>query len=78
MDFEVVGSITNVDTIAVNSQIRDLPRLVRAYGRGQWRKLKGTARVRFRDGTESDAEVHWYAAHRIGKREMKIKRLLGE
>ena len=77
MDFEVVGSITDVETIAVNKSIRDLPRLIRAYGCGQWRKLKGKARVRFRDGTESDAEVHWYAAHKIGKREMKIKRLLG-
>ena len=78
MDFEVVGSITDVEIIAVNTSIRDLPRLVRVYGRGPWRKLKGNARVRFLDGTESDAEVHWYAAHRIGKREMKIKRLLGE
>ena len=77
MDFEVVGAITDVETIAVNTLIRDLPRLQRAYGRGQWRKLKGKARVRFLDGTERDAEVHWYAAHGVGKREMKIKRFLG-
>ena len=78
MDFEVVGVITDVEIIAVNTSIRDLPRLQRVYGRGQWRKLKGKARVRFADGTECDAEVHRYADYDIGKREMKIKRLLGE
>ena len=76
MDFEVVGAITDIETIAVNTSIRDLPRVQRAYGRGQWRKLKGKARVRLPDGTECNAEVHWYAAHKIGKREMKIKRFL--
>jgi len=76
MDFEVVGSITDVETIAVNTSIRDLPRIQRVYGRGQWRKLKGKARVRLPDGTECYAEVHWYAAHKIGKREMKIKHFL--
>ena len=76
MDFEVVGAITDIETIAVNTSIRDLPRVQRAYGRGQWRKLKGKASVRLPDGTECNAEVHWYAAHKIGKREMKIKRFL--
>ena len=47
--------------------------LRRRYGRGRWRKLKGIARVRLIDGTVHTAEVHWYEAHGIGRRELKIK-----
>lgn len=78
MDFEVVGSITEIETIAVASSIRDLPRLRKFYGSGRWRKLKGIAAVRLPDGAVCRAEVHWYEAHGIGRKEMKIKRLLGE
>jgi hypothetical protein len=46
------------------------------YGRGRWRKLKGIGRVRLPDGSECDAELHWYEAHGIGKKEMKVKELL--
>lgn len=45
------------------------------YGKGRWRKLKGVGRVRLEDGSEYDAELHWYEAHSIGKREMKVKEL---
>lgn len=78
MNFEVVGEITEVETFAVGSSIRELPRLRRAYGSGRWRKRKGMAQVRLEDGSTSRAEVHWYEAHGIGRVEMKIKRFLDE
>jgi hypothetical protein len=78
MDFEIVGAISDVETFAVGNAIRELPRLRRAYGAGRWRKRKGVARVRLADGTVTKAEVHWYEAHGIGRKEMKIKRFLDE
>jgi hypothetical protein len=78
MDFEIVGDITNVETFATGTAIRELPRLRRVYGTGRWRKQKGIARIRLADGTECRAEVHWYAAHGIGRKETKIKHLLGD
>ena len=78
MDFETIGEITDVETFAIGSSIRELPRLRRIYGPGRWRKRKGNARVRFPDDTVADAEIHWYEAHGIGRKEMKIKRLLDE
>lgn len=76
MYFEVIGKITNVETIAVGASIREVQRLRRAYGTGRWRKLKGRATVRLPDGTVHEAEVHWYEAHGVGKKELKIKYLL--
>ncbi|HET7480747.1 MAG TPA: hypothetical protein VFJ72_14675 [Rubrobacteraceae bacterium] len=76
MSFEVVGKITNVETIAVGASIREVQRLRRVYGTGRWRKLKGHATVRLPDGTVHEAEVHWYEAHGVGKKELKIKYLL--
>ena len=76
MDCEVIGTIADVEVIAVGRSIRNLPRLRRIYGAGRWRKLKGTAAVRLPDGSLCRAELHWYEAHGIGKREMKIKRFL--
>ncbi|MCI0424082.1 MAG: hypothetical protein L0312_33545 [Acidobacteria bacterium] len=76
MIFEVIGDITGIETIAVGSRIHDIERLRKTYGSGRWRKLKGMALVRLEDGSESDAELHWYEAHGIGKQEMKIKELL--
>jgi hypothetical protein len=63
-------------TIALGSGIRELARLRKFYGRGRWRKRKGVARVRLMDGEIVLAEVHWYEATGIGKREFKIKRFL--
>jgi hypothetical protein len=74
--FHIVGEIQAVQTIAVGHGIRDLAHLERRFGRGNWRKLKGFATVRLEDGTITEAEVHWYEAHGIGKRWMKIKRYL--
>jgi len=67
MPFEVVGEITQIQPIAIGTSIRDLPRLRRLYGRGRWRKLKGIGRLRM-------AELHWYEAHGIGRKEIKRKR----
>lgn len=73
--FEILGAVLNVTTIAVGRRIRELKRLEKAYGRGKWRKKKGIARIRLADGGIYTAEVHWYEAHGIGRKEAKIKRL---
>jgi hypothetical protein len=73
MDFEIVGKVTDIEPVALGRRIRDLRRLWRAYGRARWRKMKGRAMVRLRDGTMRHAEVHWYEAHGIGKKEFKLK-----
>ncbi len=73
MEFEIVGPITNAEVIAVGRGIRDRRRLQRVYGKGRWRKLRGIAKVRVRDGTIHTAEVHWYEAHGIGRKEHKVK-----
>jgi hypothetical protein len=72
---EILGEIGDVEVIAVGSSIRELKRLEKAYGPGRWRKLKGTAVVRLPDGTITRSEVHWYEAHGIGRRDLKVKRL---
>lgn len=76
MKFEIVGEITDIETIAVGSGIRILPLLRKRYGKGRWRKLKGIAHVRLLDGTTRLAEIHWFEAHGIGKTKMRIKRFL--
>ena len=76
MRIELIGKITAVEAIAVAKSIRDIARLRRMYGAGRWRKLKGRGRVRLPDGTICEAELHWYEAHGIGRRELKIKELL--
>jgi hypothetical protein len=58
MDFELVGEISRIETIASGSGVRDRARLRRHYGQGRWRKLKGIARVRLVDGTIGLAEIH--------------------
>jgi len=73
VDFEIVGPIRNVETIAASGEIREIRRLKRRYGNGRWRKRKGIAKVRLLDGTIHMAELHWYEAHGIGRRETKIK-----
>ncbi len=73
MDFEIVSEITDIETIAVGNGVRDRARLRKQHGRGRWRKLKGVASVRLASGRIRLAEVHWYEAHGIGKREFKPK-----
>jgi hypothetical protein len=74
--FEIVGEITDIEPIAVGRSIRELPRLRRQYGAGRWRKLKGVALIRLRSGQVRRAELHWYEAHGIGRKEIKRKRYL--
>jgi hypothetical protein len=74
--FELLGPITQIETFAVGSRIREIARLRKLYGRGHWRMRKGIARVRLFDGSIHLAEVHWYEATGIGRKEYKIKRLL--
>ncbi|MPZ45673.1 MAG: hypothetical protein GEV05_20230 [Betaproteobacteria bacterium] len=76
MDFEIVGELTVVETIATGRGIRDIRRLERSYGKTRWRKMKGIARIRLRTGSVRIAELHWYEGHGIGKREFKRKRYL--
>jgi hypothetical protein len=76
MGFEILGEITDIETFATGSGIRERARLRRVYGRGRWRKRKGIARVRLVDGSVGVAELHWYEAAGIGRKEFKIKHLL--
>jgi hypothetical protein len=76
MHFTIVGEISQIETFATGTAIRELARLRKIYGRGRWRKRKGIARVRLADGKIELAELHWYEASGIGKKEFKIKRFL--
>jgi len=73
--WELVGAILQIETIAIGRRIRELNRLEKAYGKGRWRKKKGIARIRFPNGDVYTAEIHWYEAHGVGRKEAKIKRL---
>jgi hypothetical protein len=76
MYFEILGKIVDVEVIARGRGIRDRERLVRKYGLGNWRKMKGKAKVKLIDGSICWAEIHWYEAHGIGKKRFKIKHFL--
>ena len=76
MHFEIIGKIIDPETIATGSGIRILPLLRKRFGAGRWRKIKGIATVRLLDRTLRRAEIHWFEAHGIGKKVMRIKRFL--
>ena len=76
MQFEIIGEIENRETFAVGNGIRELSRLQRIYGKGRWRKRKGVAQIKLANGLIVMAELHWYEATGIGKKEFKIKRYL--
>ncbi len=76
MKFEIIGDITEIESIAVGSSIRDLERLCEFYGDGRWRKMKGVATILLANGRVRQAELHWYEAHGIGRKEFKRKRYL--
>ncbi len=73
MDFEIIGDISNIEIIASGTGIRNRSKLQKKYGKGKWRKLKGIAQVQLPNGTIKLAEIHWYEAHGIGKKEFKLK-----
>jgi hypothetical protein len=75
MYFEILGEITHIETFAVGSSIREITRLRKRYGRGRWRKRKGIATVRL-NGAILLAEVHWYEAHGVGRKDFKIRRFI--
>jgi hypothetical protein len=76
IDFEIIGAIQNIETIAVGSRIREVAYLQKVYGHGRWRKLKGIADVRLPNDRIRRVELHWYEAHGIGRKDTKIKRYL--
>ncbi|WKZ18255.1 MAG: hypothetical protein QY310_12570 [Candidatus Jettenia sp. CY-1] len=75
--FEIIEEIKDIETIAIGGRIRDIMRLQKQSGHGRWRKLKDIGKVRLKNGRICDAELHWYEAHGIGRKKMKIKRFLG-
>jgi hypothetical protein len=75
-EFDIISDINDIELIARGTGIRDIARLNRQYGQGKWRKLKGYALIRLKTGRIRMAELHWYEAHGIGKREIKRKRYL--
>jgi hypothetical protein len=73
MYFEIIGEITEIETIAVGASIREIARLRGQFGPGRWRKLKGVATVRLPSGRIRRVELHWYEAHGVGRKKLKIK-----
>lgn len=76
MHFDLLDGPHDIEVIAAGTSVRESPRLRRAYGGARWRKLKGVGLVRLSSGTIREAELHWYECHGVGRKEMKIKRLL--
>jgi len=75
-DFQLVGAVKEIEPIAVNLSIRERRKLKAQFGGRRWRKLKGVTLVRFPNGEVRRAELHWYEAHGVGRRKMKVKRVL--
>lgn len=73
---EILGEIRNVETIAAGQGVHIRRCLERVYGKGRWRKMKGVATVRLADGSICEAEIHWFEAHGIGRKDFKIKRTI--
>ena len=76
MYFDIIGNIEEIETIAVGGKIRDIMRLRKQFGQGRWWKVKGVAKVQLTSGKICNAELHWYEAHGIGRKKMKIKKIL--
>ena len=77
MKFEILGEIEDIETIAVGTGIQSVSFLQKMHGPGRWRKMKGNAYIRLRNGRIRYVELHWYEAHGIGRRDIKIKHYLG-
>lgn len=76
MEFEILGEIRNIETIATGQGVYIRRYLERTYGKGRWRKRKGRATVYLAEGTVCEAEIHWFEAHGVGRKDFKIKRVL--
>ena len=78
MQFEIVGAIERIETIASGTGVKIRQYLRKLYGQGRWRKRKGVALVLLGNGKLRRVELHWYEAHGIGKRDFKIKSYLDQ
>jgi len=76
ISFEIIGNISEIETIVIDKSIREIARLRKSYGSGRWRKMKGKATIRLPDGIICEAELHWYEAHGIGRKDIKIKKII--
>jgi len=76
MKFEILGEISDIETIATDRGVYIRRYLERTYGKGRWRKMKGRAFAQLADGTICEAEIHWFEAHGMGRKDFKIKRVL--
>lgn len=77
MDFEIVGEVGNVETIAINLSIRERIDLRARHGGRRWRKRKGEAVIRLRDGMLRRVALHWYEAHGVGKQKDQNQTVCG-
>jgi len=75
---EILSEIRNKEVIAKGASVKIRKRLEKLYGHGNWKKMKGIAKVRLSDGSVKLAEIHWFEAHGIGKKNIKVKYYLGE
>jgi hypothetical protein len=76
MYFEIISEVSDIERIARGPSVRERVRLRKQFGAGRWRKLKGIATVRLANGRIRRVELHWYEAHGIGKKKLKIKHYL--
>jgi hypothetical protein len=74
--FEILGEIRDSETIATGRGVYIRRYLDRTYGKGRWRKRKGSASVQLADGTVCEAEIQWFEAHGVGRKDFKIKKVL--
>ena len=75
---EILSEIRNREVIAKGASVKIRKRLEKLYGHGNWKKMKGIAKVRLSDGSVKLAEIHWFEAHGIGKKNIKVKYYPGE
>jgi hypothetical protein len=76
MEFQLLDEIRDIETIATGRGVYIRRYLERTHGKGRWRKMKGRATLRLVDGTICEAEIHWFEAHGIGRKDLKIKRII--
>ena len=76
MESEILGEIRDIETIATGRGVYIRRYLERTYGKGRWRKRKGRATVQLAEGTVCEAEIHWFEAHGVGRKDCKIMRVL--
>jgi uncharacterized protein with ACT and thioredoxin-like domain len=74
--FEILSEIIDIETIATGRSVYIRRYLERTYGKGRWRKMKGIATVQVAGGAICEAEIHWFEAHGIGRKDFKIKRVI--